>query len=174
MNRKAKRAAEIRLRIYIRHALSLANAGLSSKVNKEIENKTIDGFGICADVFEEFSEESGKANEILEELEQEILSTFDPVDIQPVKRPANLKMEKVVKSHIQNVLNVAGLNLSNEEMGRVEDQMLGIFRDYANAPDEIREEIYTRGEERVLSIFDPPGQSKGAASNNRAASATGE
>jgi len=55
-------------------------------------------------------------------------------------------------------LESAELNLRPYQLENVADQLLWLFRDYFTVSEELRDEIYERGEQRILiSTFDPAG-----------------
>ena len=75
------------------------------------------------------------------------------------KLTPNLKAEDKVREHIKKILSKADLDLTANQESRLEDQMIGVFRDYIQTPESKRDEMYKLAEERVMRIIDPPGES---------------
>jgi len=65
----------------------------------------------------------------------------------------------------ETLLESAALNLNDYQVRNVCDQLFWLFRDFVNAPEEERNQIYASGEERIIvSTFDPNGFMKPALS----------
>jgi hypothetical protein len=66
----------------------------------------------------------------------------------------NKEVQNALQGHIEDALkSVSGLR--SHQKHKIADQVLWLFRDYVLAPDEEKDEVYSRGEERIiLSTFE--------------------
>ena len=63
--------------------------------------------------------------------------------------------EKNLRKRIRRILSLAGLDqtLSGIAFKEVENRILSLFREYNEAPEELKEEAYAMGEERILEVL---------------------
>jgi len=60
-----------------------------------------------------------------------------------------------VRQHIRKQFSaLATLNFSTELSQTLEDEFLQLFNDYARAPQDAKDDVYERGERRILNIID--------------------
>jgi hypothetical protein len=96
-----------------------------------------------------------------EELERAILSNLQA----HLLKQQNTQAESKLRSYLDSTLENAELGLTNYQTRNIEDQILWLFMDYIQAPEEERDEVYVRGEERIIiSAFDPAGQNQATGS----------
>lgn len=66
--------------------------------------------------------------------------------------------QEELRDSIANAIDAADLNLSQNDEQRLEDQLIELLGYYNRAPEEERDEVYRRGEERILQSFRRPEQ----------------
>jgi len=62
--------------------------------------------------------------------------------------------EERLRSHISQALAQAGVELSPAMAEEIENQIVALFREYARAPEGIEDEVYARGEAKILRSID--------------------
>lgn len=63
--------------------------------------------------------------------------------------------EKNLRERIRRILSLAGFDqtLSGIVFQEVENRILSLFREYKEAPEELKDEAYAIGEERILEVI---------------------
>ncbi|HJR06894.1 MAG TPA: hypothetical protein VJ842_06540 [Pyrinomonadaceae bacterium] len=78
-------------------------------------------------------------------------------------RSRNTQAQNRLKQYIESTLEIAGLGLEDYQKRNVQDQMLWLFSDYLQSPEEEQDDVYELGEERILfSLFDPTRYGEGS------------
>jgi hypothetical protein len=75
--------------------------------------------------------------------------------------------EQRLKMHIGQMLSKARIKLTPELEENIEDQFIELFREYRDAPDDSKDEVYAIGEGRILQTL------HSALSGNQTRSSTG-
>ena len=72
--------------------------------------------------------------------------------IQQSEAAMNDGAEERLKARIGRVLSLAGINLeaSSYSASEVEEQIVNLLRQYHDAPDRLKNEVYAKGEEDLL------------------------
>jgi len=87
-----------------------------------------------------------------EEGEQNILLNLQAL----LSRSRNTVTEGRLQEHLSEPLRAAELGLSDYQLRTLTDQILWLFRDFVQAPDDKKDEVYQLGEDRIVfSTFDP-------------------
>jgi len=71
-----------------------------------------------------------------------------------------MDLDKELRDHIRNVIDVAQLGLDRNDELRLEDQIVELLGAYKRAPEQKREQVYRQGEQRILISFRPPAKDK--------------
>jgi hypothetical protein len=61
--------------------------------------------------------------------------------------------EKRLREDIRQMLSKAGIKLTPELEENIEDQFIELFREYRDAPDDSKDEVYAIGEEKILGTL---------------------
>lgn len=72
------------------------------------------------------------------------------------------RAENRLRGFIGEVLDAVDMKLTEDEKSKIEDRMIRLLDDYARAPSENKDAVYSRGEQEVFSALDPPARSRGA------------
>jgi hypothetical protein len=67
-----------------------------------------------------------------------------------------MSTEKKVRKSLRKAIDAADLNLTQNDEEKLEDQLIELLGYYNRAPEGEKEEVYKRGEERILQNFRPP------------------
>lgn len=129
--------------------LQKAELGLDSKDRSGLVGALLDTLRVYAGLskigLKEISESRYK------EAEEDILRKLRGL----LSRSRNTEAEAELEEHLKAPLEVAELRLLDYEMRNLTDQLIWLFRDYINAPDEKKDEVYSQGEDRIVfSMFD--------------------
>lgn len=65
------------------------------------------------------------------------------------------RAEKHLRNELKTVLTDMKTGLTDEEKRRVEDRMIRLYEDFSHAPKDKRSEVYSRGEQEILSSLRP-------------------
>jgi hypothetical protein len=104
-----------------------------------------------------------EANEIYDEREKLLLSGLRS----SLQQSKNADLVHEFRRQCNSVLIEEELKLTEYQRINVCDQLLWLFRDYVNAPDEEKDQVYATGEERIIiSILDPTRLSRPALSTS--------
>lgn len=87
---------------------------------------------------------------------------YKPNKTNKEKFEAKQKLRTAIKERFMN----ANLELNSENLSSIVDSSSQLIEDVISLPIKDREKAYSIGEKRVLSVFNPPGKSMGAAGNH--------
>src|SRR5882724_10410765 len=145
----ASAEANDRMNTLIDEVLQKAELGLRAKDREGLVRTLLDTFRLYAGLLKIGSKEIAESR--YEEAERDILRKLRGLLSTSRNAEAEAKLDEPLKAP----LDVADLRLSDYQTRNLIDQIVWLFRDYVNAPDDKKDEVYRQGEDRIVfSTFD--------------------
>lgn len=151
---------------HVRRVLGLVEPDLFPDEMSQLTDEVESSLAAYASQADKDKKESQKKDE-LKEHRQKALKTSISIALNSLRNSIRRqspqeRAEKRLRIQVRRVLTLPEMNLSDEEVSKIEDRMISLMEKYAAASGENRYEVYKRGEEEVFAVLSPPAKSFGA------------